>query len=261
MADDIGRCRAAHVPGHVGFATKPRLAERMIERILPDLPEGGVWVAADEVYGRDGAFRAFLEEHRLPYAVTVQANQAVLPRPGWRHVARLVERGRPRGGLGRAAGGPSQLDGRMWQWWVRAVPDPDIEIGQGVWARWVIARRWPDKPAERDYYLAWGPADTPVEDLARVPGARWRVEEAIKLAKSACGLADYEVRSWHGWYRHITLSQVAAAFLAVQGARTVREQDATCSARLPEDITDPAAHTGGSGRSHKHCCAPAVHRL
>ena len=51
-----------------------------------------MWVAADEVYGRDGAFRAFLEKHRLRYAVTVQANQTVLPRPGWRHIARLVQR-------------------------------------------------------------------------------------------------------------------------------------------------------------------------
>jgi SRSO17 transposase len=208
-----------------------------------------------------GAFRAFLEEHRLPYAVTVQADQTVLPRPGWRHVARLVERVAGEQDWVELPAGPSQLDGRMWQWWVRAIPDPDAEIGQGAWARWVIARRRPDNPAERDYYLAWGPADTSVEDLVKVPGARWRVEEAIKLGKAACGLADYEVRSFHGWYRHITLSQPAAAFLAVQDAQTVREQDATCSARLPEDITDPAAHTGGSGRSHQHCCAPAVHRL
>jgi SRSO17 transposase len=32
---------------------------------------------------------------------------------------------------------------------------------------------------------------------------------------AACGLADYEVRSYHGWYRHITLAMLAAAFLAV----------------------------------------------
>ena len=102
--DDRERCRAAHVPDQVGFATKPRLAEAMIDRILPDLPEGRVWVAADEVYGRDGAFRAFLEERQLPYAVNVQANQTVLPRPGWRHFARLVRAGGRRGGLGRAAG-------------------------------------------------------------------------------------------------------------------------------------------------------------
>ncbi|MGI5144043.1 IS701 family transposase [Streptomyces sp. CA-106110] len=90
--EDRARCRAAHVPDTVGFATKPRLAEQMIARTLPNLPEDRVWVAADEVYGRDGAFRVFLEEHHLPYAVNVQANHTVLPRPGWRHAARLVER-------------------------------------------------------------------------------------------------------------------------------------------------------------------------
>jgi len=56
---------------------------------------------------------------------------------------------------------------------------------------------------------------------------QWRTEEAIKLAKSACGMADYEVRSWHGWYRHITLAQLAAAFLAVQGAQAARDNDPT----------------------------------
>jgi hypothetical protein len=39
-------------------------------------------VAADEAYGREGAFRAFLQAHHLLYAVTVPANQTVLPRPG-----------------------------------------------------------------------------------------------------------------------------------------------------------------------------------
>ncbi|MEU8249331.1 transposase [Nonomuraea sp. NPDC048916] len=74
------RRSSAHVPPELGFATKPRLAERRICRILPGLPDGLVWVTTDEVYGRDGAFRAFLERHGLPYAVAVQANQAA-PRP------------------------------------------------------------------------------------------------------------------------------------------------------------------------------------
>ena len=29
------------------------------------------------------------------------------------------------------------------------------------------------------------------------------------------GLDEYEVRSWHGWYRSITLSMLAMAFLTV----------------------------------------------
>jgi SRSO17 transposase len=221
--DDRQRCRAAHIPDRVRFAAKPRQAEKMIARILPDLPQGRVWVATDEVYGRDGAFRAFLEAHQLPYAVAVPANQTVLPRPGWRHVARLVERVAAEDDWVELPAGPSQLADRVWQWWVRRLPDPEAEVGAGAWARWVIARRRPEAPTERDYYLAWGPEETPVEELVQVPGARWRVEEAIKLAKSACGMADYEVRSWHGWYRHITLAQLAAAFLAVQDAQAARD--------------------------------------
>jgi SRSO17 transposase len=102
----------------------------------------------------------------------------------------------------------------------------------------VIARRRPEEPTKRDYYLAWGPQETPVEELVQVPGARWRVEEAIKLAKSACGMADYEVRSHHGWYRHITLAQLAAAFLAVQDAQAARGNDPS------------PAHGGERGAAH-----------
>ena len=172
---DRERCRAAHVPGQVGFATKPRLAEQMIGRILPSLPEGRVWVAADEVYGRDGAFRAFLEKRRLPYAVTVPASQTVLPRPGWRHIARLVARAASEEDWAELPAGPSQAGTRAWQWWVRRVPDPESEVGRGAWARWIIARRRPGEPQERDYFFAWGPEETPVEELVRVPGARWPV--------------------------------------------------------------------------------------
>jgi hypothetical protein len=42
---------------------------------------------------------------------------------------------------------------------------------------------------------------------------RWTVEECFEVAKQAVGLDDYEVRSWHGWYRHITLAMLALAFL------------------------------------------------
>jgi SRSO17 transposase len=166
--------------------------------------------------------------------VAVQANQTVLGRPGWRHAARLVERAAAGADWAELPAGPSQLGSRTWQWWVRRIPDPDpgAGAGDGAWAHWLIARRRPEKPEERDYYLAWGPPETSVEELVLVPGARWRVEDAIKLAKSAAGMADYEVRSYRGWYRHITLAQLAAAFLAVQDAEAIREAGPVASVRF-----------------------------
>lgn len=44
-------------------------------------------------------------------------------------------------------------------------------------------------------------------------GARWTVEQCFEEAKGEVGLDQYEVRSWHGWFRHITLSMFALAFL------------------------------------------------
>src|SRR6202007_249528 len=110
-----------------------------------------------------------------------------------------------------------------WQWWVRRLPGEEEVVDGQAWARWLVARRRLEDPSKRDYYLGWGPADTSIEEIVLVPGARWRVEEAIKLAKAARGMADYEVRSFHGWYRHVTLAQLAAAFLAGCDAATARE--------------------------------------
>jgi SRSO17 transposase len=39
-------------------------------------------------------------------------------------------------------------------------------------------------------------------------------------------LADYEVRSWHGWHRHVTLAMLALALLAALRAGVNRVKGA-----------------------------------
>ncbi len=51
--------------------------------------------------------------------------------------------------------------------------------------------------------------------MVGVAGQRWRIEECFQFTKDKLGLGDYEVRSWTGWYRHITLVLAAGAFLSV----------------------------------------------
>jgi SRSO17 transposase len=41
------------------------------------------------------------------------------------------------------------------------------------------------------------------------------VEECFGAGKNEAGLDNYQVRLYHAWYRHITLSMLALAFLAV----------------------------------------------
>jgi SRSO17 transposase len=41
----------------------------------------------------------------------------------------------------------------------------------------------------------------------------WSIEEQFQAAKGQAGLDHYQVRSWAGWHRHITLAMLALAFL------------------------------------------------
>ena len=84
-----------------------------------------------------------------------------------------------------------------------------------AWRRWLLVRKSLDDPEELAYYIAAGPRRTTLTRLAKTAGARWSIEGAFESGKQEAGLADYEVRSWTGWYRHVTLSLLAHAVLAV----------------------------------------------
>jgi SRSO17 transposase len=78
----------------------------------------------------------------------------------------------------------------------------------------LLVRRSIEEPDELSAYTVFCAEGTALEGLARVAGSRWRVEMGFEEAKGEVGLSHYEVRSWHGWYRHITLALLAHAFLA-----------------------------------------------
>ncbi|MEU7237826.1 hypothetical protein [Streptomyces chrestomyceticus] len=87
----------------------------------------------------------------------------------------------------------------------------------------MLARRSRRRPEEIAYYLAYAPVGTAVERLVGVAGSRWAIEECFQAAKGQCGLDQYEVRRYPGWYRHITLAMLAHAFLAAMAAAAVEE--------------------------------------
>jgi SRSO17 transposase len=100
----------------------------------------------------------------------------------------------------------------------------------------LLVRRKIANPEELAYYVVFGPAETSLETLAQVAGQRWTIEEGFEAAKQEVGLDDYEVRSWHGWYRHLTLSMLALAFLAVMRVKSNAEKGTaglTHLSRLP----------------------------
>jgi hypothetical protein len=100
--------------------------------------------------------------------------------------------------------------------WVRspAVAEFDYQGEVPYRLRWTLVGRSISKPDEIAYYLAYAPLETTVQELVRIAGMRWAIEEGFQAAKNECGLDQYEVRRYVGWYRHITLAMLAHAFLA-----------------------------------------------
>jgi SRSO17 transposase len=84
-----------------------------------------------------------------------------------------------------------------------------------AWRRWLLVRRSLRDPTDLTAYVVFAPHESSLEAMVRVAGSRWTVESCFEEAKGEVGLDHYEVRSWTGWYRHITLAMWAYALLTV----------------------------------------------
>lgn len=207
---DRQRCRDAGIGDEVAFATKQVLAQKMIQRALEaNVPFG--WVTADELYGQDTKFRLWLESRGVPHVVAVPKNAMVVSMELTKvRVNRVVDdlddAAWQRLNCGDGARGPRVSDWAVVD--IRPLRDPR-------YGHWLLARRSIADPTDVAYYVCFGSAGTPLEELVRVAGARWATEECFQTAKNETGLDHYQVRGYPAWYRHITLSMVAAAFLVV----------------------------------------------
>jgi len=211
--EDKERCREASIPPEASFATKPQLAQAMLERAF----EAGLapqWVLADEVYGSDSKFRRFLESREQPYVLAVNSAQRLRVEFRQQRLDAMAKEIPPENWL-RLSVGDGAKGPRVYDW---AAGRFGEATASGL-RRWVLFRRGVEEKREHAYYFCLAPAEATAGDLAIAAGRRWSIECCFEAARQETGLDDYEVRSWHGWHRHVTLSLLALAFLTVVRAR------------------------------------------
>ena len=218
------RCRQADVPSEVEFATKPELAARMLWRSL-DAGVPAAWVTGDTVYGSHRPLRAGLEARQQAYALAVTCQEHVEVAGQERRVDQLAHSLAPdqwqRLSAGAGSKGPRLYD------WARLPLSSPVPAG---WERWLVIRRSipaGGEPPDLAYVLVFARQGTPLQALVQVIGARWTVEQCFEVGKGEVGLDEYEVRSWQGWYRHITLCMLAQAFLTVLRAQSTDQEPAS----------------------------------
>jgi SRSO17 transposase len=209
--NDPQRCAAAGIPDRVRFATKPELALHMIT----DTVTAGnhpSWVASDELYGDNRAFRTGVQALRLGHVLAVSRDHLIPIQRGKHRVradrlaTELPDTAWHRYSAGTGSKGPRWYD---WAWIDAATP--------GQPGHSVLIRRSPST-GELAYYRCWTPTPVPLRTLVRVAGMRWAVEEGFQAGKGQVGLDHYQVRTWTAWYRFITLAMLALAFLMICAA-------------------------------------------
>lgn len=216
-AHDQERRKRTGVPERVEMRTKPQLAKEMLERALAAGVKAA-WVVADSVYGDTRRLGMFLEEREQPYVLALSGKAHVWAGFYQHRVSTVLESLRQGdsaleeagGGWRRLSVGDGSKGPRLYDW-LRLPLNPPMQEG---FERWLLVRRSIEDPDELTAYTVFAPEGATLEELAKVAGMRWRVEIGFEEAKGEVGLSHYEVRSWHGWYRHITLALLAHAFLA-----------------------------------------------
>ena len=180
-SQDRERRREAGVPEDAVFRTKGQLAQVMLGRAL----ESGVpfaWFTGDEVYSSDRKLRLWLEREEILHVMAIKRNEKLwdLTDKGPTQAradelaCRFEEPGWTRCNAGSGAKGPRIYD------WAAVDIRPLREPGKGYW---LLARRSIAKPGELAYYVCFGQAGTNLEELVRVAGTRWAIEECFEEAK------------------------------------------------------------------------------
>lgn len=225
-AKDKARRKKCHVPREVKFKTRHELCLEMLEEVGHLLPHG--WIAGDDELGRSSSFRRELRSRNERYLLAVPSNTLVrdleveVPQqegPGGPRKAPFVRADKWRQSLPASAWTPIEVrDGEKGPLVVEVATCRVHAKADGKRVGpeelFVVIRSQDEGGAvKHDYYLSNAPPPTPRRELARVAKAEHRIEECLQRGKGECGLADYEVRSWGGWYHHQALSLVAAWFV------------------------------------------------
>ena len=258
-----------YVPADVTFREKWRIGLDLLDVARADLPGG--WVAGDDEFGRCSELRAALRLRRLRYVLDVPCNTLVRDvaerrppaRPGGRERRPVFERvdrwvARQRAGRWRKVKvrdgekGPIEV-----QVLLATVQTKDEDGCVGGSERLVVIRSCEKKP--RTWYTLSNARGAKRPELARVHGARHRVEELLEEGKGEVGLGHYEVRSWVGWHHHMTLSLLALWFLQLErlrlGGKNAGHDGAASAGHLHGVAAPAAAECGADSRGREPSAA------
>jgi SRSO17 transposase len=217
------------VPEKLVFKTKNELLSESIRKIAQAENFCGKYIGVDSSFGSDKAFLDSLPEN-LIYFADVHCNLEVFRSRPDMAVPEYTGRGkRPSKEapsfapvsvkeiaeddsipwndvvLGIGAKGPIITKDKC----IPVVEVRDNKPGKDIW---LYVRKLEDGSLK--YALCNESMEATIADIRKLALMRWSVEQCFNECKQHLGMDHYEVRTWHGWYRHILLTLIAHLFVA-----------------------------------------------
>lgn len=208
--DDPDRRAALGIDAEVEFKTKPQLAKDILTDMVADgsMPP---WAAGDEVYGRSGELRTFLEDNTIGYVLRVGCAFHVDVAPGVKLraddvVARFTV---PQSWQVCSVPGSKGQRSYAWAWIATTSPRHFLLVRQHL------------ESGELAFHYCYTPTGQPIQmmTLVRVACLRWPVEEDFEFGKDHFGLDHSQVRLYTALLRHVVLTMAALAVCAVTAAQ------------------------------------------
>lgn len=239
-AKDPARRKKAGIPRGLAFAAKPDLAIAQVKAII----EHGVricWVAADEVYGRPGDFRAVCRALLLSYVVIIPCDCRVILARGTEPV-RADKAARDAVFERRSAGNGTKGPRYGWRA-LLATADPE---------EFLLVRRLEREKNPYTYYLCHAAPGRPATlgYFVAIAGRRWPVGTSFKSGKDGLGWDQSQVATWTAQNRHTLLTALAMIRIIFLRSFLAREnKDGELRADPEADAApkpEPAAVTAGT---------------
>ncbi len=213
----------AGVPEEVLFATKPQLADVLLDR-AHCLGIRAAFVAGDEVYG-GRQLRRGIRQRGMGYVLAVRANHTVTTGSGRPATAAAAAGLIPARAWQRMRTGSGTKGTRHYDWAMLGVASDDTPAGHGAGHSVLLARRH-RYTGQLSFYRCWTAGPVPLPKLIAIASARWKIEEDHQLSKQAAGLDAGQVIRWTSWHRWTAICLLAYLYLAVAVALQ-RQQEAS----------------------------------
>ena len=233
-AKDTPRCEAVGVPEEAQtFRTKGEIALDMVMRLRREGLHFS-FVAFDGGYGHLPWLLGELDGEGEIFFAEVHSDQAIyLQDPAPAVAARRSSKGRAPRRLRTtavpmtvAAWAATQSASAWGRLSIRDGEKGEVMadyLTQRVWvwdgeapsaSRWHLLVRRELDGTKLKFGLSNAKPRASLRRLAEMQGARHFVEQSFREAKSACGMAEYQVRRWQAWHHHMALVMIATMFLA-----------------------------------------------